>query len=294
MFFTERNYRDDYPYTDLACERRRADTSIDGVDYKKEKGIVGIWERIKITSKEGSRSIGRPIGIYDTLGLDRMDMMDNESIDDAQDEIARELCYMCDVMDIVPEKVLVVGLGNPALTPDAVGSETARVVKPTMHIKDFDSELFDGLECSQIAVMTPGVNATSGMDAGISVKGVCEMLEPDVILAVDALASRSTERLGTTVQVSNTGIIPGSGIGNGRIAISRQTMGVPVISIGIPTVIDSRMFWLDAQGESVSRGIARGAGDAMFVSPKEINEIVRVGAKIVGGGINQAFGLFDC
>lgn len=293
MFFTERNYRDDFPYTDLACERRRADIGLEGVDYKKEKGIIGTWERIKISSKEGARSIGRPIGIYDTLALDRMDVMDLDAIDDAQDEIARELCYMCDVMDIIPEKVLVVGLGNPQLTPDSIGAEAAREVKPTMHIKDFDAELFDGLECSQIAVITPGVNATSGMDAGIAVKGVCEMLNPDVVFAVDALASRSTERLGTTVQISNTGIIPGSGIGNGRIAISRQTMGVPVIAIGIPTVIDSRMFWLDAQGESASRGIAKGARESMFVSPKEINEIVKVGARIVGGGINQAFGLFE-
>ena len=292
MFFTERNYKEDFPYTDLACERRKADTTIEGVEYKKEQGLGGLWERIKISSKEGAKSIGRPIGIYDTLAVSRMDMLDSEEIDDAQDEIARELCYMCDIMDILPERVLVVGLGNPDLTPDSVGCAAAKIVKPTMHIRDFDREFFDDLECSQIAVITPGVSSGSGMDAGIAVKGVSDVLRPDVILAIDAIASRSVGRLGTTVQISNTGIIPGSGIGNGRIAISRQTMGTPVISIGVPTVIDSRMFWLDAGGSELSAEKMQGARESMFVSPKEINEIVRVGAQIIGGGINQAFGLY--
>ena len=291
MFYTERNYTTDFPYTDLACERRKVDTSLKGVDYKKERGIVGEWERIRIISEEGAKSIGRPRGIYDTLEIGRMDLLDTEAIDDASDEIARELCYMCDINGILPEKVLVVGLGNPELTPDAIGPETARGVKATMHIRDYDEAFFRELECSEIAVLTPGVAANSGIDAADCIKGVCSVMNPDIVLAVDALASRSTERLGTTVQICDTGILPGSGIGTKRGAISRESIGVPVVAIGVPTVIDSRMFWLDAAGCAEGE-IGKCRGEAMFVSPKEINEIVKIGGKIISGGINQAFGLY--
>lgn len=291
MFYTERDYKNDHPYTDLACERRRADTSILGVNYKKELGIVGTWERIRISSEEGAKTIGRPMGSYNTLQLDRMDLLEEESIQDAADEVARELCYMCDLNSVVPEKVLVVGLGNAELTPDSVGPETCKGIKATMHIKSFDNELFESLECSEIAVLAPGVSAKSGMDAAEIVKGVCSVLKPDVVFAVDSIAARSTKRLGTTVQISDTGILPGSGIGNCKSPIDKDNIGVPVIAIGVPTVIDSRMFWLDARGEGEAAD-PHAVADAMFVSPREISEIVKVGSRIVSEGINQAFGLF--
>lgn len=291
MFYTERDYKNDHPYTDLACERRRADTSILGVNYKKELGIVGCWERIRISSEEGARSIGRPMGSYNTLELERMDLLEEEAIADAADEIARELCYMCDLNSVVPERVLVVGLGNAELTPDSIGPAACDKIKATKHIKSFDKSLFEGLECSEIAVIAPGVCSKSGLDAADIIKGVCSVMNPDVIFAVDSIAARSTKRLGTTVQISDTGILPGSGIGNCRAPIDKEHLGVPVIAIGIPTVIDSRMFWLDAggvQGDTEQSSF----GDAMFVSPREISEIVKVGSRIVSEGINQAFGLF--
>lgn len=272
-----------FPYTDLACERRRADTTLRGVEYKKESGIVGSWERIRITSKEGEESIGRPRGFYNTLRLDRMDTLETEAIEDASDEISRELCFMCDVNDILPERVLVVGLGNSELTPDSIGPKAAARVRATMHIKDFDPKYFEALECSEIAVIAPGVARVSGIDSAVLLRGVCDAIKPNLVICIDALASGAVERLGTTVQISDTGIFPGSGIGNHRRQISKETVGVPVISIGIPTVIDSRMF----SGQS-----APSITEPMFVSPKEINEIVDVGASIVGEGINQAFGLF--
>jgi len=291
MFYTERDYRNDHPYTDLACERRRADTSILGVNYKKELGIVGSWERIRISSDEGAKSIGRPIGSYNTLQLERMDLLEEEAVEDAADEIARELCYMCDLNSVVPEKVLIAGLGNPELTPDSLGPAVCNGIKATMQIKNFDSELFESLECSEIATIAPGVSAKSGLDASDVLRGVCSVMKPDVVFAVDAIAARSSKRLGTTVQISDTGILPGSGIGNCRAPINREALGVPVIAIGIPTVIDSRMFWLDARGsdEPIDK---EACGDAMFVSPREISEIIKVGSRIISEGINQAFGLF--
>ena len=291
-YFLEENFENDFPYTDLACERRRADTSIAGVDYKREMGILGVWERIKISSAEGARSIGRPMGIYDTLELDRMDLLDSESIEDAQDEIARELCYLLDVADVIPDRLLVVGLGNPHLTPDTVGTESARRVKPTMHIKEFDQKFFTSLDCSEIAVTTPGVAATSGMDAFVTIRGICDTIEPDAVIVIDSLAARAPERLGRTIQICNTGITPGSGLGNARVGLNHSTVGAPIIAIGVPTVIDSRVFKCDAQNDESTSGEGHSA-ERMFVSPKEINDIVVSAGKIIGGGINQAFGIYS-
>lgn len=286
-YFTERNYNGDFPYTDLACERRRADVSIPGVDYKREVSVGGSWERIKITSKKGAESIGRPLGIYDTLETGRLDLLDAEGIEDATSEIARELCYILDATDVFPERILVAGLGNPALTPDAIGCAAAKLVKPTMHISEHDRRLFESLGCAEIAVCTPGVAATSGLDAAVTIRGLCEAIGPDAVIVIDALASRAVERLGSTIQISNTGVSPGSGLGNPRTPICSETVGAPVIAIGVPTIIDSRMFSYNSADRIESRSYPR-----MFVSPKEINDIVEAAAQVIGGGINQAFGYF--
>ena len=284
-------------YSDLACERRRVDTATDGVDFMKEARGDFIWERIKIHSDAGARSIGRPRGTYDTLTLPRLDTLDDGQIEDAAEEIARELCLLCDGAQTEPRRILTVGLGNGSLTPDAVGPRTAELVNATMHIKSFDKGMFTCLECSEIAVLAPGVTAKSGMEALDAVIGVCDRIEPDIILAVDALASRSAMRLGRTIQMSDTGIFPGSGIGNSRRAISQRTVGIPVIAIGVPTVISAEAFLLGDEPpkrrEMLRRGLAAKGGEDMFVSPREIDEIVGNSAKIISRGINQAFGILN-
>lgn len=280
-YYERRREREVAMFTDLAVERRRADTAAAGVEYHKSAASCGSWETVRITSDEGAKSIGRPKGTYSTLSLERMDNLDEEETEDAKDEVARKLCELCDSGHIVPARILVVGLGNPHLTPDSIGPRAADAVTATLQIMKYDEERFDELECSEIAVISPGVSAKSGLDAAEWVIGICERLEPDVIFAVDALASRSPNRLGRTVQISDTGIFPGSGVGNARQAISRESIGVPVIAIGVPTVMDSRHFSSD--------GIL--TGEPMFVSPREIDGIVSVGARIIGGAINQAFGL---
>ena len=141
--------------------------------------------------------------------------------------------------------------------------------------------MFDALECSEIAVLCPGVTAESGLEATEVVRGVCRRIMPDVVIAVDAIATRSVERLGSTVQISDTGLFPGSGVGNSRAAMTEDTLGIPIIAVGVPTVIDSRIFGNDVMLD----------GEAMLVAPKEIDEITTVAARIVGGAINQAFGI---
>lgn len=271
--------------SDLALERRRASTFVDGVDYKRDVCIGGVWERIKVRNEAGEKNIGRPIGLYDTLTLPRMDTIMPDDIEDAKDEIARELCRMCDLCDISPHRILVLGLGNRELTPDAIGPASAAEVEATMHIKNEDRDLFDTLGCSEICVFCPDVTSNSGMESARIVKSVVDAVKPSVVFAIDSLASRSGERLGNTVQISNTGIIPGTGIGHRGGRIDSELLGVPVISIGIPTVISSSAL---AREAGADEGNVKGE---LFVSPKGINRIVKNGAKIIGGGINQAFGI---
>ena len=279
------------PESDLACERRRADVSVGGVELKKERHGSFSWERLRITSEEGERCIGRPIGHYDTLTTPRMDRLDSCDIEDAAEELSRELCMILDANRVYPERLLVVGLGNRNLTPDAVGPRAAELVNPTMHIVGYSKRMFDSLECSEIAVCTPGVTAESGMEAADTVRGICSNIHPDAVIAIDALASRSSERLGSTIQISDTGIFPGSGIGNCRAAIDRESVGVPVIAIGVPTVIDTRVFINEEMSAILEREVSlKRNAEPMFVSPREVNEITDCAAKIIATAINQAFG----
>ena len=276
--------QDDLYESDLALERRRASTYVEGVDYKRDVCIGGVWERLKITSAAGERNVGRPMGLYDTLNVPRLDEILPDDIEDAKDEVARELCRMCDLCDITPARILVVGLGNQELTPDAIGPAAASEVEATMHIKSNDYDLFESLGCSEICVLCPNVTANSGMPTAEIVKGVAEKVKPSLIIAIDSLASRSIERLGATIQVSSTGIIPGTGLGHTGNAINEELLGSPVIAIGVPTVINSKVLYDDQR-------VSRKNTPALFVSPKGINKIVRNAAKIIGGGINQAFGM---
>lgn len=284
-YFTDRKEKSASLYTDLAIERRRTELDVEGVAYTSKETEGGIWECIRIFSEEGAKSIGRPIGHYDTLNTGRLDLLGEDEIDYATEEIAKKLCEAVDGVNTPPERILVVGLGNSKLTPDSTGPKSAAIVKPTLHIKNFDEATFISLACSEIAVLTPGVTADSGIDSADIVRGVARRVMPDIIIAVDSIATRSAERLGATVQISDTGLFPGSGVGNHRSSLNEDTLGVPVIAIGVPTVIDSRVF---AQSEYDDKKIS---GEAMLVSPKEIDEITDVAARIIGGAINQAFGI---
>lgn len=281
------------PYTDLACERRRANLDTPGVEYTKEITAGGVWERIKITTPDAERSIGRPMGIYDTLNTERADMLDSEALEDAADEIARELCYLTELSGVSPDRILVVGLGNRALTSDSLGALTCERVKPTRHIKEYDRRLFSELECSEISVITPGVMAKTGLDSVDVVASVCDRISPDLVIVVDAIATSSYERLGSTVQVTDAGICPGSGLFNTNRELNRRSLGAAVLSIGVPTVIDARVLYLEGLGEKSIPKTAKIPSPSMFVSPKEIDEIVNYSSQIIANAINQAFGIYQ-
>ena len=275
------------PVSDLACERGRADLGIEGVKLTKESCGEYSWERIRIESEAGARDIGRPMGNYDTLTLPRVDTLSEEDIDDAANEVARELCLAADRLLIYPERLLIIGLGNRDLTPDSVGPRAAAGITATLHMMRADDGVFSSLDCSEIAVISPGVTAQSGMDASDIIVGICERIMPDAVIAIDALASKSVTRLGTTIQISDTGIFPGGGIGNKRTPLNEDTLGVPVIAIGVPTVINARHLLLEC-GAAPEAG---SAVDGMFISPREIDGIAEASARIISRGINQAFGI---
>ena len=273
-------------YTDLACERRRADLNSAGVDYKRERNINGVWERIKITSEEGARAIGKPIGIYDSLHTARLDKIGYEEIMGVTEELAGELCEMAELSEAIGTNILVVGLGNQNLTPDATGPESADKVRPTRHIAEIDRGIFSALGCAKISVFKPGVVAKSGIDSATAIEGIAKEINPDLVIAIDSLVARGRERLGSTIQISNTGICPGSGLGGAKKEINETTLGAKVITIGVPTVISTEEL-SDRKNEEKRRY------EQMLVSPKEVGEIVKNAAEIIGGAINLAFGIFS-
>lgn len=270
-------------YTDLACERGRFPT--DGIDYKKERNINGVWERIRVRGEDGEKIIGKPAGLYDSLHTTRLDKMDYEEIMGVTEELAGELCEMVEMSGAVGTNILVVGLGNQYLTPDATGPEVADKVRATRHIAELDEGLFSTLRCAKIAVIKPGVVARSGIDSATVIEGIAKEIKPDLVIAIDSLVARDRERLGATLQISNTGICPGSGLGKAKKEINERTLGATVISIGVPTVISSAAF--SSKKESTRHS------EDMLVSPKEIGEIVKNAAEIIGGAINLAFGFFS-
>ena len=280
-FFHENEEHKKHLYTDLAYERGHACKNKLGLEFIKTHAPIGTWEHLKVKDEDAAKSIDRPCGIYSTLNLMQLDLLDEEDISDATEEVAKRLCIICDDIAVMPAKILIVGLGNERLTPDTVGPKTASLIKPTLHISEYDKALFESLECSEIAVLRPDVTVHTGMESFEIIKATCASLSPSVIIAIDSIMTRSKERLGSTIQISDTGIFPG-GIGNLKSAITRSTMGIPVIGIGVPTVMDLRCEKEENEDFS-SKGI-------FYVSPREIDEITDTAAKIISGAINQAFG----
>ena len=279
--------------SDLALERREVRPGAPGIGYKKEDGGIGTWERVTVTTSAGAESIGRPTGCYDTLTLPPLAELSPGEIEDAKDQVARELCALFEHNRVSPGRILVVGLGNAGLTPDAVGPETAARVHATMQISRRDPGFFAGLECSEIAVLIPGVCDVTGIESAETVLGICEQIEPDAVICIGSLASRSPERLGRTIQFSDTGIFPGSGTGSCALPIDQRITGVPVFAIGMPTVINSRVFVEDfATRVGVSVPKEEKNAKPLFVSPRDIFSMVKSASEIIAGGIDQAFGVF--
>ena len=267
--------------TDLALEKHEIHKNNlpKGVEIREYKNGSSIATEIIITDNEGAEVIGKPKGKYITLEGDGI--LDN---DESFQESAAMLSDM--LSRLIPESgtVLVAGLGNTDITADAIGPLSAKGVIATRHIPESTKEKTGLPFLRDVAVISPGVTGKTGIETGEIIAGIKEKIKPSAIIIIDALASRSVKRLGRTVQLSDTGISPGSGVGNKRNEISEKTMGVPVIAIGIPTVVDAATLAFDLTGkESTDSEFSE-----MMVTPKDTDMLVSKGAGLIALSINRA------
>ena len=279
------NIRTDLAVESEALRRETARHEIPGVreTHRRVRGF-GVTE-LEVLDATGERALGKPRGRYITVELDALIRREENAFADACAVLSAQLrallpphCGGC----------LVVGLGNRDITPDAIGPDAVDCIMVTRHLKRELPDEFAGLR--PVAAVCAGVLGTTGIESGELVRAVAERLRPDVVIAVDALASRTPERLCRTVQIADTGIVPGSGVGNARKALNRETLGVPVIAVGVPTVVDAATLALDLAAKS---GVALdpeafGAVGSMIVTPREIDKNVHDAAKLIGYAINLA------
>lgn len=267
--------------TDLAVERQQMhpDEDIDGVKilhFENEdcKAVV-----IEITTEAGEKALGKPKGKYITLEM--------ESFPDSSTLSDGRLTMLKDALkELLPENgaVLVAGLGNSDITPDAIGPKCAENILATRHIpKETETELKLPV-LRPVSVISTGVTGKTGIETGEIISGICQKVSPSCIIVIDALAARSVTRLGTTVQLCDTGIEPGSGVGNRRKAINKETLGVPVIAIGIPTVVDAATLCYDLTGQEIKSDEYKN----MMVTPKDTDIICSGGARLIAAAINLA------
>ena len=253
--------------TDLAveCFESAEKTKLDGVIVRENNAVT----TVEVTNENGALALGKPKGKYVTLNVQSF-VTDTNVFDERLNEFSSVL------KTVLPKNaasVLVVGVGNENITADSLGPKTNDYVLATRHILPDLQKSLAADDLFNVATLTTGVLGETGIETAEIVKGIVRQISPDCVIAVDALAASSAERLGTTIQFSNSGISPGSGVGNHRYEISSTTVGVPVIAIGIPTV--------------VSTGVISGDGsDTAFVTPREIDRITEQGAKLIGMGIN--------
>ncbi len=269
--------------TDLALECHEAikTASPEGIGSQtyQKNGIT--FTKIKVTGRQGEESLGKPEGTYITAELPSL--IKHASADEEIVEAIGE-----ELRSLLPEEgtVLVVGLGNTDITPDAVGPESVSFVLATRHISDELSQSVGLGDLRSVAGFVPGVLGKTGVETAEAVRGLVETVRPSAVIAVDALAARRLHRLGSTVQMSDTGITPGSGVGNSRKALNKKTLGVPVISVGIPTVADAQTLVNDLTEDE--QEISREENKQMIVTPREIDLVIERASKIIGLSINKA------
>ena len=273
--------------TDLAVEAREiAGEHVGGMDYRSyhENGLS--ISRMTVRNEHAKQVLGKEIGIYITVELPSL--TDNVSATDGRlQTIGKEIRRLLPVNGLL----LVAGLGNEAVTPDSLGPKTASRVLATRHLTG-EIARATGLErLRPVAVMRTGVTGQTGIETGEYLLSIVKRIRPNAVIAIDALASRRLERLGCTLQISDTGISPGAGVGNHRTRINHETLGVPVIAIGVPTVVDVQTLANDLLGSDFkSDTIARLApkGRRMVVIPDEIDLLTERAARLIGFSLNAA------
>lgn len=272
--------------TDLATEAHELwqqstaqTTSLSGVRAEDDSKEGFAVHTVQILDAEGADALGKPIGRYVTLELDGLLRREEASF-------SRAVAAIADILEpMLPAEgeALVVGLGNRAITPDLVGPLALEHTLVTRHLVQQLPDHFGSFR--PVAALSPGVLASTGMESGLLVQAAAAKLHPSCIIAIDALASRSAERLCRTVQCSDVGIIPGSGVGNHRMALNKETLSVPVIAVGVPTVVEASTLIMDLLGKDDDGGLP---GTDLFVTPREVDSRVADLSRVIGYGVSMA------
>lgn len=278
--------------TDLALESKERleaeKNEMRGVIFEEhfdEKRNVTIT-KVTIETENGAKAIGKPVGTYLTLEAPDMAVPDEGSHREVSEVLAEQLRAL---MKENMESVLVVGLGNREVTPDALGPEVIGNLYITRHIlREYGEYAFPDKKVAAISGIVPGVMAQTGMETLEIIKGIISETCPQLVIAIDALAARSVKRLGRTIQIADTGINPGSGVGNHRKGLNEETLGVPVVAIGVPLVVDAATIVYDVcqDVDKIPNGIV-----GMFVTPKNIDEMVKSLSYTISEALNMTFEL---
>ena len=293
--------------TDLALEAREsiseADSELRGVrveEYYREKEDVKVT-KVMIDTKNAAKAMGKPVGIYVTMEAPAMVEPDEDYHREISECLAEELLELLPDAD-AEQSVLVVGLGNREVTADSLGPQTVDNLCITRHIiREYGKAAYNCERMNQVSALGPGVMARTGMETAEIVKGVVEETAPDVLIVIDALAARSIKRLNRTIQITNTGIQPGSGVGNHRNALTVESLGVPVIAVGIPTVVDAATIVSDALEKLLEEekevDVVKYVGrqqmnfselNNMYMTGKDIDAVIKRVSFTVSEGINIA------
>ena len=291
--------------TDLADEKEeflkeRDGENLTGIIVKRKKMNGFDVSIMNVLNKDGEEASGKPVGKYVTVDVGKIWMSDKKRFSEACNLISS---FIKEFIPYNNGSCMLAALGNKNIIADAIGPLTAENFIVTKHIKDSDKEIFEALNLRETLCISPGVLGNTGIEAAKIIKGAVIESNPSFIIAVDSLASRRLSRLATTVQICDTGITPGSGINNARKEISKSTIGIPVIAIGVPTVVDVTTLASD-----IVRNVAEKSGDGQvkksvhqiiseissadgenfFVTPKETDHIIKDTSKLIGYSLNLA------
>ena len=270
--------------TDLAIEARElAGERIAGTEYRERSENGMRISRLEVKNQRASRVLGKDTGTYITIELPSLTDNFTET-DERIKTIGGEIRRLLPVHGLI----LVAGLGNEGITPDSLGPKTGSRVMATRHITGEIARATGLDRLRPVAVMNTGVTGQTGIETGEYILSMVNRIRPNAVIAIDALASRRIERLGCTVQISDAGISPGAGVGNSRVSINRETIGVPVIAIGVPTVVDAQTFANDLTGGRPGEEFRLPNNRRMIVIPDEIDLLTERAARLLAFSLNAA------
>lgn len=305
-------YKNMNVYLDLAVEahdllRSERGTEVSGVIIKKEQKDGIAVTTITITNQKGEQELGRPKGNYITIEAPQI--KDNNYLDHRKtaEILAEQLSKLFQFKE--DSSVLIVGLGNWQATPDALGPKVVEKIMVTRHLFYYTPEEMEG-KMRKVSAISPGVLGLTGIETAEVIRGLVEHVKPDYVIAIDALAAGALERIGTTIQIADTGINPGSGIGNHRKGLNQETLGCKVIAIGVPTVVNAAVIaqktieelfgqmesepalanFYNEENEQVFFNVMNKAlspfRDSLMVTPKEVDDLIERSSRIIASALN--------